>query len=542
MIVFFLACLDPSGTVVGNPGTGSIYQARTTVAESEGFTYMEASISLESIDYYDENGLVDTTEFDTRIDLLDPNSKLSLMGGMFTQLTFSFSQTDPMLLSATNDEIGSVDLEIPIQQLTFARDNIKINGPAIVQLGKKNWLKLENVENASVLQGLLENTSNVYSDDNENGELEEEEQDSPITELEEEVEYILQGTWTTDLWYYGDNQGFENAILNLSPEGFLFQADRKINVESNEVLNDNSIACNGIHYPEEISKEGYFPIIGFATGQTELELFYQFLDQDTLIISHISSGGNIQNIVSRSDTHNPVSFDVPFPQDSNIDIIALQNISMGTLENPVHTTTASLSAKACFPEKITVESAENSPDKVTITSESSEEQLWVRIPPHQVDTIQNLENSEIHIFHDGIWENLFLNNKSNHSISYRGSANSISVFNEGEGDTSLFGSATNLSLTTMGAGSIHAFEFPSHSIDVELMGEGDIDIYLQQQENELSPSGVFGILTGSGTLSIISDPTATVGSSPIEVSNSGTGTISLLCLEENPPEQCESFN
>ena len=94
----------------------------------------------------------------------------------------------------------------------------------------------------------------------------------------------------------------------------------------------------------------------------------------------------------------------------------------------------------------------------------------------------------------------------------------------------------------MGAGSIHAFEFPSHSIDVELMGEGDIDIYLQQQENELSPSGVFGILTGSGTLSIISDPTATVGSSPIEVSNSGTGTISLLCLEENPPEQCESFN
>ena len=38
MIVFFLACLDPSGTVVGNPGTGSIYQARTTVAESDGFT------------------------------------------------------------------------------------------------------------------------------------------------------------------------------------------------------------------------------------------------------------------------------------------------------------------------------------------------------------------------------------------------------------------------------------------------------------------------------------------------------------------------
>ena len=72
------------------------------------------------------------------------------------------------------------------------------------------------------------------------------------------------------------------------------------------------------------------------------------------------------------------------------------------------------------------------------------------------------------------------------------------------------------------------------------MGEGDIDIYHQQQENGLSPSGVFGILTGSGTLSIISDPT--VGSSLIEVSNSGTGIISLLCLEENPPEQCENFN
>ena len=84
-------------------------------------------------------------------------------------------------------------------------------------------------------------------------------------------------------------------------------------------------------------------------------------------------------------------------------------------------------------------------DKVTITSEHSEERLWVHVPAEQVDTIQNQrENSEVHIFHDGIWENVNINNKSDHSISYRG-CNSISVVDEGEGEHISFGSATNLS-------------------------------------------------------------------------------------------------
>ena len=537
MIVFFLACLDPNGTVVGNPGTGSIYQARTTVAESEGFTYMEASISLRSIDYYDENGLVDTTEVDTRIDLLAPNSNLSLLGGTFTQLTFSFSQTDPMLLSATSDEIGSIDLEIPIQQLTFTRDEIKISGPTIVQLGKKNWLKLENVENASVLQGLLENTSNVYSDDNENGELEEEEQDTPITELEEDVEYTLEGTWETDLWYYGNNQGFETVSLNLSPDGFLFRAARRINLESNEVIGENIVTCNAIDDPEEISTEGEFPTISFASGAMDAQVFYQFLDQDTLIINHISAAGNIQNVVSRSNTHTPVSFDVSLPQDSNVDAIEFRNVLVGSMLEPAQTS-ETLYAKACLPDLFAAELSADIANQIEISASQNDlSPLWVRIPTEQIRTIKSTENSEVHIKHDGVWENLEIHNHSERTSSYNGNADQIFVGSFGDGPTYLFGEATNFWLATTGQGPIHAFNFPSHLLEVQIQDGGRAEVHYRMDSSISSASGVVGTVEGSGTLDVVSDPT--LGTSPMEASGEN---IVLVCLEENPPEQCESFN
>ena len=55
----------------------------------------------------------------------------------------------------------------------------------------------------------------------------------------------------------------------------------------------------------------------------------------------------------------------------------------------------------------------------------------------------------------------------------------------------------------MGQGPINAFSLPSHSIDVQLMGEGDIEILSSTDENLSSASGVFGILTGSGTLDVV---------------------------------------
>lgn len=539
MIVFFLACLDPSGTVVGNPGTGSIYQSRTTLAESEGFIYTEASIHLQSISYYDNTGLLETEEYDQNIDLLNSNSNISLLGGTFTQLTFLFSQTDPMLLSVAHDEIGEVNLEIPIQELTFAREAIKIIGPSIVEIGSRNWLNLDNIQNTAVLKSLLEYSSNMYSDENENGELEEEEQENSITEPEEVEEYVLEGTWTADEWTLNNNKIYQGISLNLSPDGFLFQAQRKINQESGTVLETDIVQCNGITYPEEITKQGPLQINSFASGALEAQNLYHFLDNDTLIINYISTSENLHNIVYRSDSHTPVSFDVPMPEDSTIDIIALQNVQMGSPENPAHTTTASLSAKACLPNDFTVEVATGQPDKVIVTGENKE--IWMRIPPQQIDTIQVDARSEIHMINsESTWDNLSLNIESDYSSSFRGEANNMFVFNSGTGDISFFGSAQQFSLTSMGGGTVHAFEFPAHSIDVEVFEQSSAEIHLLQDEDLTFLSGVFGMVGDGGQLSIISDPTP--DTSLIEVNPSGTGTITLVCLEENPPEQCANFN
>ena len=207
------------------------------------------------------------------------------------------------------------------------------------------------MENASVFQGLLENTSNVYSDDNENGELEEEEQDTPITELEEEVEYTLEGTWTTDLWYYGNNQGFENAILNLSPDGFLFQADRK-SMESNETINEKVLTCNGIDYPEEINKEGEFPTISFANGAMEAQVFYQFLDQDTLIINAFALLKHTKHRITLQIRTLLSALMFPPPRQYHRHYCDPKH-KHGDVENPVHTTTAeTLYAKACSSRKV----------------------------------------------------------------------------------------------------------------------------------------------------------------------------------------------
>ena len=107
----------------------------------------------------------------------------------------------------------------------------------------------------------------------------------------------------------------------------------------------------------------------------------------------------------------------------------------------------------------------------------------------------------------------------------------------GDGPTYLFGEATNFWLATTGQGPIHAFNFPSHLLEVQIQDGGRAEVHYRMDSSISSASGVVGTVEGSGTLDVVSDPT--LGTSPMEASGEN---IVLVCLEENPPEQCESFN
>ena len=107
----------------------------------------------------------------------------------------------------------------------------------------------------------------------------------------------------------------------------------------------------------------------------------------------------------------------------------------------------------------------------------------------------------------------------------------------GDGPTYLFGEATIFWLATTGQGPINAFNFPSHLLEVQIQDGGSAKVHYRMDETLSSATGVVGVVEGSGTLDVVSDPT--LGTSPIEASGEN---IVLVCLEENPPEQCESFN
>lgn len=540
MMILFLACLDPNGTVVGNPGTGSKYQARTRLAESNGFTYTEASLGLSSIEYYDEAGLVAQEEYNTIIDLIDNSNSFSLLGGSYTKLTFLFSETDPLLLSFEHEELGSKELEIPIQRLIFEQDTIEINSATIIQLGKKNWLRLENMQNTSILQGLLTHSSNIYSDENENGVLEEEETEAPLTEPEEEITYTLEGTWVTDQWNYGNDIVIEEVTINISPEGYLFQGARKINIQTNEVIQENIVNCGGIQPSEEITPDGVISLIDFSTDEIYRQSFYEFLTPDTLITNYIGGSTDNHNIVYRSSAHTPASFDLALPEQSDITALEFQNIIMGTATDPVYTTQGELRAKACLPDEFSAAISEDNNNAISISrDESSNSQAWIRIPNQQIQSI-HVKSGSVHIAHDGFWEYLNLYNSGTRGVSYQGDAGNLLIRNSDIGAIYLSGTAQNLSLTSM-RGSIYAYAFPSHYINAELLNDGNAEIHYRAPEDPNAPHGVYGAILGSGQLSIVSDPT--MGSAfPLQIENEGEGTFVLACEEENPPEQCDSFN
>ena len=223
-------------------------------------------------------------------------------------ISFSFSPTEPMLISATNDEIGSIDLEIPIQQLTFARDEIKINGPTIVQLGKKNWLKLENVENASVLQGLLENTSNVYSDDNENGELEEEDKTHRL--WVEEESNTLGDEHGKPIFGIMETTKFENVSLNLF-RGFSSKPKK------NQLGNNETSMKTVWSVMDQLSENKQRREISddwFCKRSDGIQVFYQFRPKHTHHQPHQRSGKRTKHRISVRYT--PRQLWCPPPQDT----------------------------------------------------------------------------------------------------------------------------------------------------------------------------------------------------------------------------------
>jgi hypothetical protein len=236
MLIFLWGCLEPNGTVVGNPGTTSLtHQARVKIAESEGFTYNEANITFEHIDYFDAGGLVARQNIDETFEPLSSSSTFTLRDGVYNKIEISLSEPKPIFISYSHEDLGSANLELPIDQIVFEKENITISGQTVLQIGSRNWLRADTLHNEDLLKGLLEYSSDIYSDENDNGEIEEEEEATPITTPDEDVEYEIQGTWYAENWFPNQNRIHTNVVLNISPEGYLFEAEQTINQETRSV-------------------------------------------------------------------------------------------------------------------------------------------------------------------------------------------------------------------------------------------------------------------------------------------------------------------
>ena len=121
-------------------------------------------------------------------------------------------------------------------------------------------------------------------------------------------------------------------------------------------------------------------------------------------------------------------------------------------------------------------------------------------------------------------------------FSYQGDADSIDVENWGAGYLGLSGVAQSLSVLSH-SGTIRAFDFPAHTITVDLQNDGDVEVHYRSQEELSIPSGVFGSMTGTGDLSIVHNP---LDMNSVQVENTGTGSLILACFEEDAPEQCDT--
>jgi hypothetical protein len=97
------------------------------------------------------------------------------------------------------------------------------------------------------------------------------------------------------------------------------------------------------------------------------------------------------------------------------------------------------------------------------------------------------------------------------SIDYAVNCESITATISGSGSMSLAGTTINALHTISGSGDIHAFDFPSEKVQVNISGSGDCEVNVSQQ--------LVATISGSGNVIYMGNP------SIISTGISGSGTV-----------------
>ena len=540
MFLFLLACIDPAGTVVGNPGSlrdPNEYMARVTVAESEGFTYTQATLKMDRIEYVTTDGLTETVDVSASLDLLSENNVFALRAGTYTKVVMHFSETVPFSLSFQHTEIESGSLSIPLTSLVFQQEILEIDSDVVLEIGGPNWLTLQSLDNVDLLGAKISYQSEIYDDENGNGVVEEEEREEPITEPAASTNnsYVLTGRWTAPIFAFG-NSVFEDATLDLDDSGYL-SSDLQIGL-SGEVESNRVRACGSmLTIPTEQS--GHFTSQTFHNNDLVHSTGYTFLDHNTLILSHDSDMDGVvdaENMLVRDSTVTDLNFDfsVPLPLPANIiGHLNLSNISVGSEESPVHSTDSeNVSVFACEPERFHIEPMVTiAPlEGLLIASATGEHEknVWVHSPVSMVSYIHF--DGNLHLYDGHNWNNLWLTNGGSKSASFSGTPTQLHIQTLSSGSVSLFGTTTWLDIqvgeSATAESMIRGYEMPATEVTVNMDGAGQAEIQPLQY--------VQGTILGSGNL-------YAAGTEQVvyEVSEQSSGELICVCDEENPPSACE---
>lgn len=541
MLLFLFACIEPAGTVVGNPGSlrdPNTHMARVTVAESDGFTYTQATLRMDRIEYMTTEGLTETIDVSTSLDLLSENNTFDLQAGTYRKVTMYFSEITPFSLSFQHTDAEAGSLSIPLASLVFQQESLEIDSDVVLEIGGPNWLTLPSLNNVDLLGTKISYQSEIYDDENSNGVVEEEEREEPITEPAAATaeSYRLTGRWTASTFTFGDSV-FEDATLDLDDSGYFFSSDQQSSlsgdVESNRVRTCGSMMT----IPTE--KSGQFTSQTFHNNDVIHSTGYTFLDHNTLILYHDSNMDGVvdsENILVRDSTVTDLNFDfsVPLPLPANIiGHLNFSNISVGSEASPVHSSDSeNLSVFACEPERIHTEPmvtiAPSEGLLITSATGEHEKDVWVHIPISMVSYIHF--DGEFHLHDSHNWHNLWLTNGGAQSASFSGNPTQLHIQTLSSGSVLLSGTTTWLDIqvgeSADAESMIRGYEMPAEEVTVNMSGAGQAEIQPLQY--------VQGTMVGSGSL-------YSAGTEQVvyEVAQQGSGELICVCDEESPPSVCE---
>ena len=541
MFLYLFACIDPGGTVVGNPGSNrdpSAYMARVTVAESDGFTYTQASIAMDRVEYFTADGVMESVDVSKSLDLLSDQNAFDLRAGSYTKVAMYFSETVPFALSYQHAELESGSLAIPLKSIIFQHDNLVIDSDVVLELGSPNWLTLQSFDNIELLGAKISYQSEIYDDENSNGVVEEEEREEPITEPSETnaENYELAGRWRTSAFFY-DGSIYEGAVFDFDEDGYLFSSERRTTLDSEE--EELRVRSCGMMVDLQHTQSGEFTTKTFQNDDVIHSTRYTFLDQDTLLLfqdSDLDGTIDAENMLTRDTTAGDIQLDfsVPIPMESNtIEHLNFQNVSIGTVQAPVYSTTSeNLSIFACEPERFyteplaTVGIAQGL--LLASATEQHEKNVWVHIPVSTVSYIHF--DGDLHLRDSHSWNNLWLSNGGNNDASFIGTPNLLHIQTLAGGSVYAAGTANWLDIhindSAQATSMIYAYDMPAVDITVSMAGEGEAQVQpLQTLE---------GTLSGSGNL-YIANSDQIVNNVTVE----GPGEAICVCEEENPPQVCE---